>query len=87
MPADRREPAAREERPPTTRSSRERARLAAAGILAAAVVAFAVMNLEEVSVDWGVGSAQTPLIVVIVLSFTLGALAGRLLAFRRRRRR
>jgi uncharacterized integral membrane protein len=62
-------------------------RLAAATILGGVGAVFAFVNLEKVSVDWVVGSAQTPLIVVIVLSMLLGALIDRALVYRARRRK
>ena len=62
------------------------ARLVAAGILAAVAAVFAVINLDEVRVDWLVGSAQTPLIVVIAISMLLGAGIDRLLVRRKRKR-
>jgi hypothetical protein len=59
------------------------------GMLALVVLAtlFAVLNLDEVKVDWVVGSGRAPLIVVIVISLLAGIvltyLAGRI---NRRRR-
>jgi uncharacterized integral membrane protein len=63
------------------------ARTAAAAILGAVAAVFAVINLDEVKVDWLVGSAQTPLILVIVLSMLLGAGLDRLLVRRARKRK
>lgn len=40
--------------------------------LAVAMTLFAVLNLEEVKVDWVIGSGHAPLIVVIVVSVLLG---------------
>ena len=48
---------------------------------------FAVINLDEVEVDWLIGSWQTPLIVVIVVSMLLGAGLDRLLVRRARKRK
>jgi len=62
-------------------------RLVAAGILGVLAVVFAVINLEEVEVDWLIGSWQTPLIVVIVVSMLLGAGIDRLLVRRARKRK
>jgi putative membrane protein len=45
-------------------------------VVGAIVAAFAVVNLDDVEVDWIFTSSQTPLIVVIALSFALGAVAG-----------
>jgi lipopolysaccharide assembly protein A len=58
----------------------------AAGVGAVAAV-FAVINLDDVEVNWLVGSWQTPLILVIVLSMLLGAGLDRLLVRRARRRK
>lgn len=62
-------------------------RLAAAGVLGALAVVFAVINLDKVEVDWLIGSWQTPLIVVIVVSMLLGAGLDRLLVRRARKRK
>jgi len=63
------------------------ARLVAAGILGVLAGVFAVINLEEVQVDWLIGSWETPLIVVIVVSMLLGAGIDRLLVRRARKRK
>ena len=62
-------------------------RLVAAGILGVLATVFAVLNLDEVEVDWLIGSWQTPLIVVIVVSMLLGAGIDRLLVRRARKRK
>jgi len=54
------------------RSIRERARAVGPLILAAIFIAFAVLNLGQVKVDWIVGSGHAPLIVVIVISVLVG---------------
>ena len=77
-------PSQQEERRPARR--RERARLTASVILGALVVAFAVVNLSNVKVDWIVGSAHSPLILVIVVSVLIGVGIDRL-AVRRARTR
>ena len=52
-----------------------------AGIaLAAGGIAFAVANLDEVKVNWLLGTWKTPLIVVIALSIVIGAGLGLLIA-------
>jgi uncharacterized integral membrane protein len=66
---------------------RQRQRLVAAAILGAVVAAFAVANLEDVKVNWLVTSGQTPLILVIAISFALGFGVDRLLVIRAGRRR
>jgi uncharacterized integral membrane protein len=63
------------------------ARVGAAAVLGGVAAVFAVINLDDVKVDWLVGSWQTPLIVVIVLSMLLGAGVDRLLVRRARRRK
>ena len=44
---------------------------------------FALLNFEEVEVNWLLGTWSTPLIVVIAISFLLGAGVGFLVARRR----
>jgi len=65
---------------------RRRRELVAAAV-GALLAAFAVLNLGEVKVDWFVTTAETPLIVVIVLSVLLGVVLDRLLIRRKRRLR
>ena len=52
-------------------------------VLAGAGVAFAVANLDEVDVNWLLGTWETPLIVVIALSMLAGAGLGMLVSRRR----
>jgi uncharacterized integral membrane protein len=40
------------------------------------VAAFAIVNLDQVDVNWIFGTWETPLILVIAVSFALGAAAG-----------
>jgi len=54
------------------RSRRERARTAALLLLAVLTTLFAVLNLDEVKVDWIVGSGKAPLIIVIAISLLVG---------------
>jgi uncharacterized integral membrane protein len=61
----------------------ERRQIAALG-LGALGVAFAVANLDEVRVNWILGTWRTPLIVVIALSMVVGAGLGLLVSRRRR---
>ena len=65
---------------------RDRARVIAMTLLAVAVGVFAVLNRDEVEVHWLVTTANTPLIVVIAVSFAAGILTDRLLRHRKRRR-
>jgi uncharacterized integral membrane protein len=68
-----------------TRTRTERIRLALAFVLGALVTLFAVLNLDEVDVNWIVGTRATPLIVVIVLTLLIGAALGYVIAWRRTR--
>jgi uncharacterized integral membrane protein len=54
------------------RSKGERLRAAGPMLLAAVLIAFAVLNLNQVKVDWIVGSGHAPLIIVIVISLLVG---------------
>jgi uncharacterized integral membrane protein len=49
-------------------------RVRAAGplLLAALFIAFAVLNLNQVKVDWIVGSGHAPLIIVMVICVLVG---------------
>jgi lipopolysaccharide assembly protein A len=62
-------------------------RVAAAAVIGGIAAVFAVINLDDVQVDWLVGSWETPLIVVIVISMLLGAALDRLLVRRARKRK
>jgi uncharacterized integral membrane protein len=55
----------------------------AALVLAALGIAFAVVNLDEVKVNWLLDTWRTPLIVVIALSMVVGAALGFLVSRRR----
>jgi len=48
--------------------------------LAALGIGFAAANLDEVKVNWILGTWRTPLIVVIALSLVIGAGLGLLIA-------
>lgn len=61
----------------------ERRQIAALG-LAGVGVAFAAVNLDEVKVNWLLGTWRTPLIVVIALTMVVGAALGFLVSRRRR---
>jgi uncharacterized integral membrane protein len=77
-----RAPAAKQ-RPALVRKENRRLLL---GLLVGALVAvFAVLNLDEVEVNWIFGTAQTPLIIVIAVTFILGALTGWIAGAARRR--
>ena len=53
-------------------------------MLAAIGGVFAALNLDEVDVNWILGTWGTPLIVVIALSMVIGAGLGILVSRRRR---
>lgn len=65
------------------RLRRENVRTIAAFVLGGLAVLFAVLNLDDVDVRWIVGTWQTPLIVVIVVSLLIGAAIGWAVARRR----
>jgi uncharacterized integral membrane protein len=65
---------------------RDRARLVAGLILGGVVLAFALVNLRSVKVDWIVGSAHSPLILVVVVSVLLGVGIDRVAVSRARKR-
>jgi uncharacterized integral membrane protein len=62
---------------------RERTRTLVAFGLGGLGAVFAVLNFDEVDVNWVLGTWSTPLIVVIALSFLLGAGVGFLVSRRR----
>jgi uncharacterized integral membrane protein len=66
-------------------SRREQARTVALVVLAGLGVLFAVLNFDDVQVNWLLGTWSTPLIIVIAISFLLGSGTGYLLARRRPR--
>jgi uncharacterized integral membrane protein len=51
---------------------RDQARTALLVVLAVIITLFAVFNLDEVKVNWVVGSGRAPLIIVIVISLLVG---------------
>jgi uncharacterized integral membrane protein len=64
------------------RSRSESVRLILAGALAALALAFAVLNVRRVEVDWILTTSKTPLIVVIAVSLLVGAVLGYVIARR-----
>ncbi len=62
---------------------RERNRRIAALVVGVLIVLFAVVNTDDVKVNWIVASSTTPLIIVIAVSFVLGLAGGYLLRGRR----
>ena len=77
-------PSQQDERKPAPR--RERARLIAGLILAGVGLTFALVNLRNVKVDWVVGSAHSPLILVIGVSVLIGVGIDRVVVSRARKR-
>lgn len=67
-----------------TRTRREQVRLAGSFALGALAVLFAVLNLDDVEVNWVIGTWDTPLIVVIASSLLVGAAIGWVASHRRR---
>jgi uncharacterized integral membrane protein len=62
------------ERPPKQRDLTSKT--VAAVAVAILLIAFGLSNRDDVPIDWLVGTTDTPLIVVIVVSALLGALIG-----------
>jgi uncharacterized integral membrane protein len=69
------------------RSNAETTRLAIALVAGGLIAVFALLNTDEVEVNWILGTAQTPLILVIVVSLLVGGLVGYVIARRGRARR
>jgi uncharacterized integral membrane protein len=61
------------------------ARGIAVAVLVGVAALFAVLNLDEVKVNWVVTTTRTPLFVVIVLSVAIGLGVGWMLGRRRER--
>ena len=64
--------------PGTPRPKKDQSRRIAALILGALAALFAVLNFDDVDVNWVFGTWSTPLIIVILVSFLLGVGFGRL---------
>jgi uncharacterized integral membrane protein len=60
----------------------EKRQIAAVGLAGLGGV-FAALNLDEVEVNWILGTWETPLIIVIALSMVIGAALGVLVSRRR----
>jgi uncharacterized integral membrane protein len=56
------------------RGRRELARTCALVLLAVLATLFAVLNVEDVKVNWIFGTDEAPLIIVIVISVLVGAI-------------
>lgn len=68
-------------------AKRRRRREMVAAVVGALVAVFALLNFGDVKVNWLITTAQTPLIIVIVLSVLLGVVLDRLLIRRQKRLR
>ncbi len=71
---------------PSGRSNREAARIVAAVVLAALMIAFVVDNTHDVRVGYVFGDHSTRLIYVLVITAVIGALLDRLWIRARRKR-
>jgi uncharacterized integral membrane protein len=84
-PAD--PPVAKSQRPRTAAERRDRSRMVAAALIGALVAIFALLNLGDVKVRWLFWTFETPLIVVVLITFVLGMLVDRLMVVRARKKR
>lgn len=66
------------------KGDRSRARQLTGLALAGLAVLFAVVNFDEVSVNWVITTSDTPLIIVILVSLVIGAGLGFLIGRRGR---
>ena len=73
---------------PSTSSWRRflRPRFVIGAIALVLVIWFAVANSQRVTVDWFVVETRSPLFLVVLLAAVLGALADRLIRWRRQRK-
>ena len=78
-------PSQQDEHPPARR--REQSRLIAGVIVGGLGLVFALVNLGSVKVDWIVGSAHSPLILVIAVSVLIGVGLDRIAVRRARKRK
>jgi uncharacterized integral membrane protein len=56
----------------SSRGRRETTRTVAIVVLAILITLFAVLNVDQVKVNWIFGSGKAPLIIVIVISLLVG---------------
>jgi uncharacterized integral membrane protein len=88
LPDEPREPTERQrsrERKPTAR--RDRWRLILGIVIGVIATVFAFLNLDETEVNWIIGTWNTPVIVVIAVSFVIGVIADRVWGTVHRRRK
>lgn len=69
-------------KPPARRSQRPKLIVAAA--LGGVVTVFALLNIDDVEVNWVFGTWSTPLILVVALAFAAGMAIDRALVMRSR---
>ena len=70
--SEREAPQQKDERAPERRNKRELARTGVLVVLAIYFTLFAVLNVDDVKVNWVIGSGRAPLIIVIVISLLVG---------------
>jgi uncharacterized integral membrane protein len=70
--------ASENENGPVARGRGDQTKRAAGAVAGVIALLFAALNFDEVDVNWVVDSFQTPLIIVIAVSFVLGAGVGAL---------
>jgi len=75
------------QQPPQRRTNKELVRNVLAGVVGVYIVVFAVLNLDDVQVDWVFGSGRAPLIIVIVISLLAGIVLTYFAERRSRKRR
>lgn len=75
------------QKPPRQRTGKETARNVVGGVIGVYIVVFAVLNLEDVQVDWVFGSGRAPLLIVIVISLLAGIVLTYFAERRSRKRR
>ena len=63
-----------------------RPRVVIGAVVLALVIWFAVANSQRVTVDWFLVETRSPLFLVVLLAAVLGALADRLIRWRRQRK-
>lgn len=71
-------------KPPARKGTRMR--VAGAAGLGGLITLFAVLNFDDVDVNWLFGTWSTPLIIVIVICFAAGMAVDRVLVRRSRKR-
>ena len=70
---------------PLPQNRKEQARLVGAVVVVALIVALGIDNREEVKIGYLIGDAEVRLIWLLLVTAILGAIAGRLVAWRRKR--